>query len=74
MYYIGIHGISEANRYNLYVYGYSIEAPAAAAGPAAPEALTLVPDANGAFRVQVSVKAPEKTFSASRCPHSPDLT
>lgn len=60
VYYIGIHGISEANRYNLYVYGYSIEAPAAAAGPAAPEALTLVPDANGAFHVQVSVKAPEK--------------
>lgn len=58
VYYVGIHGISDANRYNLYVTGYSIEAPTAAADPGAPTALTLVPDANGAFRITGSVTAP----------------
>lgn len=58
VYYIGIHGMSDANRYNLYVTGYSIDAPTAAAGPSAPTDLTLVPDANGAFRITGSVTAP----------------
>ena len=57
-YYIGIHGISDANQYNLYVTGYSIDAPTAAAGPSAPTGLKLVPDANGAFRITGSVTAP----------------
>ena len=59
-YYIGIHAISPADRYRLYVEGYSIGEPKSAAVPQAPTDLKLVPDANGAFIIKASVTAPTK--------------
>lgn len=63
LHYIGIHGISDKGMYRLYIGGYEIGAPTSAAGPNAPTNLKLVPDANGAYRVTVTVTAPTTDFA-----------
>lgn len=64
-YYIGIHGISPAKNYRIYVNSYSIGAPKSTAVPAAPTAMKLVPDANGAFVITATVTAPEKDIAGA---------
>lgn len=56
-YAIGIHGISDADKYYLYIDNISISAGEAPKGPAAP-ALTVTPDASGALTAAVKVVAP----------------
>ena len=57
-YYIGLHGISDADMYYLYVRNLSISAPMAATVPAAATDLAITPDADGALKATVTVKAP----------------
>ncbi len=57
-YYIGIHGISDADKYWLYVDNLTISAAMSAAIPAAATDLTVTPDANGELKATISFKAP----------------
>lgn len=61
-YYVAVHAISDANKFYLFVDNFSI----AELDPAAPSPVTdlvLTPDPNGAKKVGISFKAPEKTVA-----------
>lgn len=58
LYYVGIHGISERDKMYLEIDDISIEAGLNVQAPAAPEAFTVTPDANGLYKATVSVTAP----------------
>lgn len=58
VYYVGIHGCSDADKYSLSVKNLKIAEGAEAATPAAPEELTVVTRTNGELKADISVKAP----------------
>lgn len=62
IYFIGIHGISDADTYGLYVNGFSIAAGASASVPAPASDLSLVADNEGLLKATVSFTAPTKTL------------
>lgn len=57
-YYIGFHGISDADKYYLYVDDISVSAPTAATAPGVCTDITITPDAAGALKANVAFKAP----------------
>lgn len=61
-YYIGIHGISDADMYNLTLYGFSVAAGRSSDAPAA-GVLTVEPAALGALKSTVRFVAPSKTIN-----------
>lgn len=65
IYYIGFHGISDADQYYLWLDDFSIEAGISAEAPSAVTDLTVTPDATGALKATVSFKAPTKAFNGS---------
>lgn len=64
-YYVGIHGVSDADKYYLYVKNFSVGAGQSAAAPAAVTELTVTPDASGELNATVSFKAPETTIGGT---------
>ncbi|MDE7402263.1 MAG: choice-of-anchor J domain-containing protein [Muribaculaceae bacterium] len=57
-YYIGFHGISDRDRYDLYVSDYTITSPISATVPAAVSNLTATAGEYGALKATVAFKAP----------------
>lgn len=62
IYYIGIHGISDADEWTLFVGDLTIEAGIAATAPGAPSDLVVTPDPAGALKATVSFKAPTQNM------------
>lgn len=65
VYHLGLHGISEADMYNLEVCEIKIEAGLDAGVPQAPVDLTVTADAAGEYKATVSLTAPETDISGS---------
>ncbi|MDE6416489.1 MAG: choice-of-anchor J domain-containing protein, partial [Duncaniella sp.] len=65
VYYIGIHGISDKDKYNLNFDNFGVTAPRSAEGPAAVSNLTAVADPSGALSVVISFVTPDKTMSGN---------
>lgn len=64
-YFIGIHGISDADKYYLYVDNFSISAPKSAEGPAAATNLTVTPGDLGALTATVKFTTPDKALNGN---------
>lgn len=65
-YYVGIHGISDADRFYLNIDNLSISEGVAASVPAEPTALTVVADPDGGYLAEISFKAPELDIAGNR--------
>ena len=61
IYYIGIHGISEADTYTLYVDDFKVSEGTSSAVPAAADNFDVVPAAKGVKKATVSFDAPSHT-------------
>lgn len=64
-YFIGFHGMSDADMYYLYVDDISVSAGIAATAPGAATDLKAVADPNGEKKVNVSFKTPAVDFAGS---------
>lgn len=64
-YYVGIHGCSDADMYNLYVDNIAISEGSSTLAPAAVADFTITPDANGALTAKVEFTTPSKTISGA---------
>ena len=63
IYYIGVHGISDADMYSLYVKSINIGTGVDDNAPAAVEDFTATPDPDGLKKVTLSFTAPTQTFA-----------
>ncbi len=61
-YYFGLHGISDANMYYLYVKDFDISAPVSNDIPGEVTDFMVTPDSNGDYSAVVSFKAPEENI------------
>lgn len=64
-YYIGIHGISDADCYYLYIDNLSVGAPVSDLAPGSVTDLKALTDPDGAFKATVSFVAPTVTHAGS---------
>lgn len=64
-YYVGIHGISDANQWYLYVDDLSIGAATDATAPAAPTGLAVTPDPTGALKANLTFTTPDKNIAGN---------
>ncbi|MDE6484277.1 MAG: choice-of-anchor J domain-containing protein, partial [Duncaniella sp.] len=64
-YYIGFHGISDADMYYLNVDNFGLTAPRSGEAPAAASDLKVIPDAAGALLAEISFVSPSKTISGN---------
>ena len=62
-YYIGFHGISDADMFYLWLDNFQIEAGVSALAPGLAANLTATPDASGALKCTVAFNAPDKTMN-----------
>lgn len=62
IYFIGFHGISDADEYYLYLNDIQIAAGVSALAPGLATNLVATPDATGALKCTVSFNAPDKTM------------
>lgn len=60
-YYIGIHAISDADQYKLYVHDFLVEEGASASSPAAVDGFTVTPFEDGNVGATISFNAPTKS-------------
>ena len=65
IYHIGLHGISDADMYNLEVCMISVEAGINAGAPSRPTELAVTADDNGDYKATVSMKAPATDMSGA---------
>lgn len=65
-YYIGFHGISDADRFYIMLDDISIDAGKDGAVPAPVEALTVLPDAQGALTADISFVAPTVDYAGNQ--------
>lgn len=65
IYYFGIHGISDAGQFYLFIDDIRISAPKSIDTPAAVSGLTVTPDRNGALKATINCVAPTKTASGA---------
>lgn len=63
VYYIGFHGVSEADQFYLYLGNITIEAGVSTLAPGLATDLVVTPDATGALKATVSFKAPAVTMN-----------
>lgn len=63
LYYIGIHGISDADKFKLILGDIRITDGIASGAPEGVSDLTVVPDVNGKLKAEISFKAPTKTIT-----------
>ena len=63
IYFIGFHGISDANMFYLYLQNIQIKEGISAAAPGLASNLVATPDANGEKKCVVSFNAPDKTMA-----------
>lgn len=68
VYYFGIHGISPADNYSLFVDNFKITAPQGDGVPAAVQDLTAIPDGHGALSAVISFVAPSTTDTGKPLP------
>ncbi|MDE5785245.1 MAG: hypothetical protein K2H98_01810, partial [Duncaniella sp.] len=64
-YYIGFHGISDADMYYLNIDNFGLTAPRSGEAPAAVSDLKVIPDASGALSAEISFVSPSKTISGN---------
>lgn len=64
-YYVGFHGISDADMFYLYIDDIEIAAGVVATAPAAPTNLVVTPGANGAKTAAISFNAPAVDFAGN---------
>ncbi|MDE6497098.1 MAG: choice-of-anchor J domain-containing protein, partial [Muribaculaceae bacterium] len=64
-YYIGFHGISDADMYALHLDNFGVTAPIAGTAPGAVENFTVTADEAGALSVTISFTAPTKAIDGS---------
>lgn len=62
IYYVGFHGMSDADMFYLYVGDVTIQAGADGNAPASATNLEVEPDVNGALKAKVSFKTPSTTL------------
>lgn len=65
LYYIGFHGISDADQFRLYLSNITVEAGVTDAAPAAATDLHATAAADGTLNATISLKAPDKTVNGS---------
>lgn len=65
VYYIGFHGISEANKYGINLDNIEIEHGVSTATPAAPQNLVVTPAADGAKTATIAFTCPTKNSDGS---------
>ncbi|MDE6415810.1 MAG: choice-of-anchor J domain-containing protein [Duncaniella sp.] len=65
VYFIGFHGISDADRYYLYVDNFVIAAPKSAVAPEAVSNLTVTPGYKGALTADISFTTPDKALDGT---------
>lgn len=65
IYHLGIHGVSEADMYNLEVSEVKIEAGLNAGAPQSPENLSVAADANGEYKATVTLTAPSADLAGN---------
>lgn len=65
VYYIAIHGISDADMFALFVRNVSVSGAYTAAAPAACSDVTITPDATGLLKAAISFKAPSLNIGGS---------
>ncbi len=64
-YYIGVHGISDADRYYLYFDNLGMTAPRSAETPAAAADLKATPASDGSLTAEITFTTPSKTISGN---------
>lgn len=64
-YNFGFHACSDANMWNLYLYGYTISAPVATTAPDVPTNVVVTPAANGDLKASIAYKAPKTDLSGN---------
>lgn len=65
VYYFGFHGMSEVDRYNLFVDDITVSAPLSEDAPEGVADFNVTPDAGGALAATVSFVVPDKTIGGS---------
>lgn len=65
LYYVGIHGISDADMYMLYVDDLSVSAGVVSDAPGMVTDINVVSDSHGAYKTTVSFKAPTLTAAGA---------
>lgn len=65
VYYIGFHGVSDADKFYLYIGDIAVQAAVSGDAPAEATNVMAIPDANGALKATVSFNAPSKTMSGN---------
>lgn len=58
LYFIGVHGNSDKNKYALYVDNLSVSAPTSLEAPGAPTDIAAIPSPDGSASATISLKAP----------------
>lgn len=64
-YYVGFHGMSDADQFYLFLSNVTIAEGISSAAPGAAENLVATPDPNGALKATISFKAPSKTMGGA---------
>lgn len=64
-YNFGFHACSDANKWNLELYSYTISAPIDATAPDVPTNLAVTPAANGDLKASIAYKAPKTDISGN---------
>ncbi|WP_295730529.1 choice-of-anchor J domain-containing protein [uncultured Muribaculum sp.] len=65
IYHVGLHGISDANMFNLEVCEITVESGINAGAPARPEEMTATADPDGEYIATLSVKAPSADMAGN---------
>ena len=65
IYYVGFHGISDADQFYLYLSNITIEDGVSADAPGLASDLAVTPDGSGALKANITFKAPSRTMNGN---------